>query len=96
MPVVPVTERQFHAILLPAIRHHQAMCVRSDLARIQAICAPYGDQVEIVIPWTDPVGRIDQTIRLNNPALRDRAMVVVYWKGIPAAMLRRLFQVRIE
>lgn len=96
MPVVPVTERQFHAMLLPAIRHHQAICVRNELARIQAVCAPYGDQIEIVIPWIDPVERIDQIIRLNNPGLRERAMIVVYWKGIPSATLQRLFQVRIE
>lgn len=83
-------------MLLPAIRHYQAICVRNELARIQALCAPYGSQIEIVIPWIDPVERIDQIIRLNNPASRDRAMVVAYWKGIPSATLQRLFQVQIE
>jgi hypothetical protein len=92
-----ISERQFHAMMLPALRYHQALCLRNHEARVRTMCHRYGDQIEIVGPppldW--PPEYIDQMMRVVNPELRTRAMIVVHWTGMPSSLSRRLQQFQV-
>lgn len=97
MATILLTERQFHAMMLPALRYHQALCLRNTEARVRSMCQRYGDQIEIVGPppleW--PSDHIDQMMRVVNPELRTRAIVVVHWTGMPSSLSRRFQQFQV-
>ena len=97
MATIVLSERQFHATMLPALRYHQVLCLRNLEARVRSMCQRYGDQIEIVGPppsnWSPEY--IDQMMRVVNPELRTRAIIVVHWTGMPSSLSRRLQQFQV-
>lgn len=96
--MIDLNEKQFHAFLLPAITHRQAICVRNaNVERLRALCAPYDKHVEVVAPFPSIITNEQQLtlVRLMRPEQRLTAMVVAYWDEIPLPLLRRLIQVRL-
>lgn len=101
MPIVRISERQFHALMPPALRYQQVLCLRNSEAYVRTLSARYHNQIEIVTPparvhepW-DTIERIDQMLRVINPQLRRCAILMVFWRGIPRTLLRRVPQVEV-
>ena len=95
--IITISEHQLHAVLLPAVRHRQALIVRDvSVARLRQIC--HGYDLDVVEPF--PLLRShDQEIilvRPLRPGQRDRAMVVPYWKEMPKLLLTRVTQYRLD
>lgn len=96
--MINITERQLHAILLPAIRYKQALMVRdATVQHLRAICEPH-QGVEVIAPFTPHQASHEQQIilvRLMRTAQREQAMVMPYWPELPKFLLRRVIHLRL-
>ena len=95
--MITITERQLHAILLPAVTHRQAMIIRgASIARLRTICQGYDLEVVEPFPRLRSHDQEITLVRLLRPGQRDRAMVVPYWPEIPKLLLVRVTQYRLD
>ena len=96
MNPLKVTERQLHAILLPAVRYKQALLVWDvSHPQLQRLCANYPIEVSLPLPLIPPDERERVVVRLLRPAQREQAIVIPYWSGTPKPILSRVMQVRL-
>lgn len=97
MAILPVTERQLNAILLPAVQYKEAMVIYDmGIGHLRMLCQRY-EGIEVVTPWDDPPNHEAQItlVRLLRPAQRETAMMVPYWQQIPPVVLLRVRQLRL-
>lgn len=98
MPVIDLSERQFQALLLPAAKYKEAICVHNaDYERLLRLCANFADEIVLYPPLPGlPTTDLMETVRLlKTPSDRQKAMIFIHWPQMPRHLLRHMQQVRL-